>query len=197
MPQIVAATSNPGKLREICQILAPLGLSVLTPADVGGLTDVTEDGETFAENAVKKVISAVADCGLPALADDSGLEVLALGGAPGVRSARYAGVGATDADRMAKLLAEMPGGEDRRARFVCVVAVATPTQLLGTAVGEVGGQIIAAPRGANGFGYDPLFVPDGFTETFAELPNSVKNGLSHRAGALRAAVADGLFRYLE
>jgi XTP/dITP diphosphohydrolase len=196
MQAIVAATGNAGKLREIREILAPQGLSVLSGDDVGGIPDVHEDGATFEANAIKKAMAVAAFLDRPVMADDSGLEVTALDGAPGVRSARYAGDGASDADKIRKLLAAMDGVPDRRARFVCVVAVAVPGRLVGTAAGEVRGAIVGEPRGSGGFGYDPVFMPDGYALTFGELPASVKNRLSHRAAALRAALAAGLLEAL-
>ncbi|MDQ0288643.1 RdgB/HAM1 family non-canonical purine NTP pyrophosphatase [Oligosphaera ethanolica] len=192
--EIVAATGNKHKIAEIQAILAPLGLRVLSANDVGGMPDVVEDGETFRDNAVKKALAGARALGRTVLADDSGLEVVALHGAPGVYSARYAGEGGNDGRNLSKLLREMTDITDRRARFVAVIAVATPEGLVGTAEGEVRGIIATAPRGQGGFGYDPVFVPEGEVETFAELPAAVKNAMSHRGNALKAAVAAGLFR---
>ncbi|HQL08614.1 MAG TPA: RdgB/HAM1 family non-canonical purine NTP pyrophosphatase [Lentisphaeria bacterium] len=192
--EIVAATGNKHKIAEIQAILAPLGLRVLSANDVGGMPDVVEDGETFRDNAVKKALAGARALGRTVLADDSGLEVVALHGAPGVYSARYAGEGGNDGRNLSKLLREMTDITDRRARFVAVIAVATPAGLVGTAEGEVRGIIATAPRGQGGFGYDPVFVPEGEVETFAELPAAVKNAMSHRGNALKAAVAAGLFR---
>ena len=152
-----------------------------------------ETGETYAANAIIKAQFYARATGICALADDSGLEVEALGGAPGVYSARYAGAGACDADRRTLLLSELAqvselaqaSAEQRRARFVCVVAIAAPDgAVLNTSEGTCNGTIIFEPRGSGGFGYDPLFVPDGFDQTFAELSDTVKNRLSHRARAL-------------
>ena len=192
--EIVAATGNKHKIAEIQAILAPLGLRVLSANDVGGMPDVVENGETFRDNAVKKALAGARALGRTVLADDSGLEVVALHGAPGVYSARYAGEGGNDGRNLSKLLREMTDITDRRARFVAVIAVATPEGLVGTAEGEVRGIIATAPRGQGGFGYDPVFVPEGEVETFAELPAAVKNAMSHRGNALKAAVAAGLFR---
>lgn len=192
--EIVAATGNKHKIAEIQAILAPLGLRVLSANDVGGMPDVVEDGETFRDNAVKKALAGARALGRTVLADDSGLEVVALHGAPGVYSARYAGEGGNDGRNLSKLLREMTDITDRRARFVAVIAVATPEGLVGTAEGEVRGIIASAPRGQGGFGYDPVFVPEGEVETFAELPAAVKNAMSHRGNALKAAVAAGLFK---
>ena len=146
-----------------------------------------EDGKTFTDNAIAKARFYATATGLWALADDSGLEVDALAGAPGVYSARYAGENASDADRRALLLSELAqvSEKDRRARFVSVVAIASADgKVLNVSEGICEGTLTFAPRGEGGFGYDPLFVPDGFSQTFAELPESVKNRISHRARAL-------------
>lgn len=193
MPQIVAATGNAHKVEEMQAILAPLGIEVLSAKAVGGMPEVVEDGDTFAANAIKKAVEAAQVLGRPVLADDSGLEVFALGGEPGIYSARYACEGGNDGRNVRKLLGRLDGQTDRAARFVCVIALASPGGLIGTAEGEVRGHIIHEPRGSNGFGYDPVFVPEGFEQTFAELPGEVKNRLSHRGNALQNAVASGLF----
>jgi XTP/dITP diphosphohydrolase len=146
-----------------------------------------ENGATYSENAIAKARFYAAETGLIALADDSGLEVAALAGAPGVYSARYAGENASDADRRQLLLSELStiSNGDRRARFVSVVAIAAPAgAVLNVAEGICEGTITFAPRGEGGFGYDPLFIPDGYTQTFAELPEDLKNRISHRALAL-------------
>jgi XTP/dITP diphosphohydrolase len=193
MNDILAATGNAHKVLEMSAILAPAGIRLLRPQDVGGIPEVIEDGASFRENAVKKACEIAAATGRRVVADDYGLEVAALGGEPGVLSARYAGAGGNDGRNVRKLLDRLAGVADRRARFVCVIAVADPTGLVGTAEGEVRGQIIAAPRGDGGFGYDPVFVPAGHEQTFAELPAALKNGMSHRGNALAAALAQGLF----
>ncbi len=185
-PQLLIATNNEHKLGEIREILSGCGVEILGAGAVGGLAEVVEDGETFAENAAKKALAAAVATGLPSAADDSGLVVPALDGAPGIMSARYAGEDADDAARIAKLLGEMSGIADRTAWFECVVALATPGDLVGTLSGRVTGRIIEAPRGDGGFGYDPVFVPDGYDGTFAELGEEVKNRISHRARAFRA-----------
>ena len=193
MLQIVAATGNAHKVEEMQAILAPLGIEVLSARAVGGMPDVDEDGDTFAANAIKKAVETAQILRRPVLADDSGLEVFALNGEPGIYSARYAGVGGNDGRNVRKLLTRLDGQADRTARFVCVIALASPTGLIGTAEGEVRGHIIDEPRGDHGFGYDPVFVPEGFEQTFAELPGEVKNRFSHRDNALQQAVTSGLF----
>ena len=191
---MVAATGNRHKIEEMQAILAPVGIQVTGAAAAGGMPEVEEDGVTFTENAIKKALAVARFLRRVVVADDSGLEVAALDGRPGVHSARYAGEGGNDGRNLAKLLREMQGVGDRRARFVAVVAVAGPDGLIGTAEGEVRGTIAAEPRGSGGFGYDPAFVPDGFDLTFGELPAEVKNQLSHRANALQVAVRAGLFQ---
>lgn len=193
MKELLAATGNRHKLREMRQILTPHGVALLGADDVGGIPAVVEDGVTFEQNAVKKARAVAAATGRLVIADDSGLEVFALQGAPGVWSARYAGQNATDAGNVAKLLDALRCCTDRRARFVCIVALASPAGLVGTAAGQVTGRILHAPRGRGGFGYDPVFQPDGYDRTFAELPASRKNSLSHRSEALRNALRQGLF----
>ena len=186
--QLLIATNNPGKVREYRELLADLA-RVTFPQAEGLVLDVEETGETFEENAQLKAVAFAEASGLLTLADDSGLEVDALGGAPGVRSARYSGPGKSDADRYEKLLAAMahvPPGQ-RSARFRCVVAVAVPGGAIYTAVGACEGQIGYAPRGEFGFGYDPVFIVDGFGgRTMAEIEPDAKNRISHRARALEA-----------
>ena len=189
--ELLVATNNAGKVRELSQLLsdAPLRLRLLSEFE--GVAEADETGATFTENAVLKALHYSAHAGLLTLSDDSGLAVDALGGAPGVYSARYAGAHATYAERMSKLLGELEtaGDADRRARFVCVIAVADPAGgRVETFEGVCEGHIARAPRGTNGFGYDPLFIPDGHDRTFGELPEEVKHSLSHRARALAQAV---------
>ncbi|MGE5588380.1 MAG: XTP/dITP diphosphatase [Clostridia bacterium] len=198
MPRLVLATKNPGKVEEMREILRASGLGaveVLSCADFPWLDDVEEDGVTFEENATKKALAVSRATGEVALADDSGLEVDALGGAPGVRSARFAGEAlpagvSRDKANCEKLLSLLEGvpAPRRTARFRCAVAVASPAGRLRTAEGRCEGSIVFEPRGSGGFGYDPVFVPDGYDETFAELGSSVKNHISHRARALKAAM---------
>jgi XTP/dITP diphosphohydrolase len=184
MRSLLLGTRNQGKLIEIESILADSGWSFSSLREFPDVGEAQEIFTTFAENAIAKAQFYALATGLCALADDSGLEVAALGGAPGVFSARYAGENATDADRRNLLLSELTGN-DRRARFVSVVAIARANgEVLNISEGICDGTITFSPRGSNGFGYDPLFVPDGYSQTFAELPDTVKNLISHRARAL-------------
>ena len=190
--RVVLASGNKGKLRELTGLLAPLGLELVAQSALG-IETPPETGHTFAENALLKARYAAAAATLPALADDSGIEVDALGGRPGIYSARYAGEGASDEDNLRKMLGEMHGvpAAQRTARYQCVIAyVASPTDpqpLLATGTWE--GTLISEPRGLGGFGYDPIFLPLGYDQTVAELDAQVKNSLSHRGQALRALVA--------
>lgn len=194
--QILAATTNTHKLKEFRSILEAHGITCMSPGGIGGIPEVPEDGDTFEANALAKATVVARETGHPVFADDSGLEVFALDGEPGVRSARYAGSNATDAERINKLLRRLRDDDDRSARFVCVIAVASPSGPVGTKAGEIRGTIAHVARGLNGFGYDPVFIPTGYMQTFGELPAEVKNGLSHRATALKNAVAAGLFQRL-
>ena len=191
MKTLVVATRNLHKVHEIKEILAPCGFQVLGANECGGMPAVVEDGTTFCENAVKKAVAAAKSLNRMVLADDSGLEVFALGGEPGVYSARYAGEGGNDGRNLAKLLLKMEGVTEREARFVCAIAVALPDgTVLGTCEGEVRGRIAQEARGSGGFGYDPAFIPEGYSQTFGELSEAVKNSLSHRANALRKALEE-------
>lgn len=182
--KVLIGTGNPGKLREILRILGDIpGIEWLTPADVP-CRDVPETGDTFAENAVAKARTIAAATGYATLAEDSGLEVDALGGAPGVRSSTYAGEPPDPAANNRKLLAALVGTTDRRARFRTVAALALPDGRIWTAEGALGGRIADAPRGSGGFGYDPLFIPEGETRTLAEMGPAEKDALSHRRRAL-------------
>ena len=187
MRSLLLGTRNPGKVIEIKSILADSGWSFTSLQDFPDVGEAEENFTTFAENAIAKAQFYASATNMCALADDSGLEVAALGGAPGVFSARYAGENATDADRRALLLSELTktADADRRARFVAVVAIAHPNgEVLNVSEGICEGTITHAPRGTNGFGYDPLFIPDSYSQTFAELPDTIKNLISHRARAL-------------
>ncbi len=185
--RLLVATRNLGKLAEIRAILTVPGLLLLDASTVPGLPEVEEDGDTFAANASRKAVTLARVSGLLTLADDSGLEVDALGGAPGVYSARYAGEPPDDAANNLKLLAALRGTGDRRARFRCVMALATPDGTCSTVDGCCTGRIACAARGGDGFGYDPIFIPDGGDRTFAEVDSGTKHRLSHRGAALRAA----------
>jgi XTP/dITP diphosphohydrolase len=189
MTKLCVGTTNRGKQRELRELLGDWPGEIVFPQQLGLALEVKETGQTFAENAAQKARAYARAAGMPALADDSGLEVDALGGAPGIRSARYAGPGASDEDRVRKLLAELEGvpPERRTARFRCAVAIARPNGGVSIADGTCEGQIAFAPRGENGFGYDPVFVVSGRGVTMAELPAEAKNQISHRARALRAA----------
>ncbi|HEX8187320.1 MAG TPA: RdgB/HAM1 family non-canonical purine NTP pyrophosphatase [Pyrinomonadaceae bacterium] len=196
--ELLIATNNKGKVGELAQLLSDFPLRLHLLDEFPGIDEAEETGETFEENATLKALHYSARTRLLTLSDDSGLSVDALGGAPGVRSARYAGREATYAERMAKLLGELDATGDggRRARFVCVIAVADPAAgTLHTFEGACEGRIAPAPRGAGGFGYDPLFIPDGHDRTFGELPAEIKHTLSHRARALEQAARHLRGRY--
>jgi XTP/dITP diphosphohydrolase len=190
--RVVFATRNRGKLRELVPLFdeLALGFELVTIDELAPDTELREDALTFEENALAKARQAAAATGLPALADDSGLEVDALGGAPGVHSARYAGAGVSDAANNAKLLEALRGvpAERRGARYRCVAAFVDPARGLELwRAGACEGRLLEAPRGSGGFGYDPLFeVPDRGSVTMAEIPLDEKNRLSHRAAAFRA-----------
>ncbi len=185
--EIVIATRNKKKIEEIKRITKEMRVTLLTLDDFPGCPDVVEDGSTFEENAIKKAINVAKYTGKYALADDSGLEVYALSGAPGVRSSRYAGDKAKDNENIEKLLSEMRSikREERRARFVCSIVFASPTGDIKTFYGEVEGLIGVEARGKRGFGYDPVFYPLGYDRTFAEMSDEEKDALSHRGIALR------------
>jgi XTP/dITP diphosphohydrolase len=189
MTKLLIGTGNIGKLREIKSILGDVAYELMSLADFPEIETPDENGATYADNAILKASSYASQTGLLTLADDSGLEVEALNWAPGVLSARYAGDHASDANRRSLLLSQFlkTGSQKRTARFVCVVATATPTQVINVSEGVCEGEIIDAARGRGGFGYDPLFVPDGYDLTFAELPDGLKNQISHRGRALSKA----------
>ena len=205
--QLIVATRNAHKTREFAEILGD-EFHVSDLSSARNIPEIKETGRTFAENAILKVLAVAQDRtasggqdrqGL-VVGDDSGLEVDALGGAPGIHSARYAGDEATDKDNVAKLLSELGrrnlSSHQRSARFRCVLALARKGKLLGTFEGVAEGVIVDLARGAGGFGYDPIFVPEGFDKTFAELPPEMKNRISHRAKAiasLRGYLARGTF----
>ncbi|MBQ7392727.1 MAG: RdgB/HAM1 family non-canonical purine NTP pyrophosphatase [Lentisphaeria bacterium] len=184
MANVVIATSNAHKVEEYKALMADDSIELQSLLDYPGFPDVEENGTTFTENASIKAIAASKYCDAPAFADDSGLEVFALNGEPGIYSARYA---PTDPERIAKLLKNLEGKEDRSARFVCVIAIAFNGEIIETFEGEIRGTIGFEPKGSNGFGYDPVFIPEGETRTFAELSSEEKNRISHRANAFRKA----------
>jgi XTP/dITP diphosphohydrolase len=194
--ELVVATRNRHKTREIQQILGP-EFKVRDLEAHPDVTEIRESGTSFQENAKLKALAASRQLPAMVIADDSGLEVDALGGAPGIFSARYAGANATDRAKIDKLLRELArvssAGDECRARFRCVAALARNGDLLGTFEGTVEGRITDKARGDSGFGYDPIFIPEGLEQTFGELPTQVKNTISHRAKAIRA-LADRLRR---
>lgn len=198
MLQLLAATSNRHKIAEFREMLEKqsLPVKIISPDTIPGFPVLTEDGATFEENACQKAAQASRYADMAAFADDSGLQVKALNGAPGVRSARYAGENAADAEKTAKLLRTMEGIEDRSARFVCVIALAYRGNIAATFHGEVTGHIAGAPRGDGGFGYDPVFIPDGYDKTFAELGPEIKDTISHRSKAF-ALTEDFIRKELE
>ncbi len=187
---LVIATRNAGKTKEIRSLLEGFPLEIRNLDDFGPIPEVVEDGQSFEENAYKKASFTARVLGFPALADDSGLVVAALDGAPGVHSARWAGAGATDADRCQKLLQAMDGISDRRAAFECVISIAVPGGPALTYEGRCEGEITTAPSGSNGFGYDPVFCYPPLGRTFAELSRDEKSTVSHRGRALQEIRAE-------
>ena len=182
--QMILASTNRGKYREMKAQLEPLGIELLFGGDFEKPLEVDETGEGYAENALLKARAWAEATGLPALADDSGLEAEALGGIPGIHSARI--IAGSDRDRMYWLLGEMKDKEDRRGRFACAIAVVFPDKKEPLTVTiYCPGHITREPAGESGFGYDPIFVPDGFDRTFAELGDEIKNKISHRAMAVK------------
>jgi len=191
-PELVIATHNPGKLREIAELLEPFGTRVLSAGELG-LSEPIEDGTTFIANAEIKARAAAEGSGRPALADDSGLAVDALGGEPGIHSARWAGPEKDFAMAMRAVNDKLGDTSNRRARFVCALALCWPNGDQGgemeTFEGTVAGELVWPTRGDRGFGYDPMFVPDGYAITFGEFEPSDKHAISHRADAFRKLVA--------
>jgi XTP/dITP diphosphohydrolase len=191
--RLVVATHNEGKAREIAALLAPYRVDVVS-AKALNLPEPEETGQSFAANAILKAKHAAAQADMPALADDSGLEVTALSGAPGIQSARWAGPERDFAKAMARVEAELrkcgaTGPNQRRARFVAALALAWPDGHVECFEGEVNGTLVFPPRGDKGFGYDPVFQPDGYTETFGEMAPDKKHRISHRAHAFAQLVA--------
>lgn len=185
MAYIVAATANAHKVDEYRKLLEGQNVELKSLLDYPGFPGVEENGRSFIENAGIKALAACKYCDVPAFADDSGLEVEALDGRPGICSARYA---PTDKERIAKLLDEMKGQTNRRARFVCAIAIAINGEVIESFEGEIKGTIVDAPRGESGFGYDPVFQPDGYDQTFGEMAPELKNRISHRANAFKLAL---------
>lgn len=189
--RILVGTKNAGKVRELKKLLADVPVELHSLDEFENIVEPEETGDTFAENADLKAVYYSEKTGLAALADDSGLEVTALNGAPGVYSARYAGKDSSNAEKIAKLLEDLEKSEseDRSARFVCVISLTNEKgEIIFQAEGVCDGEIANAPRGENGFGYDPVFIPEGFGETFGELSSEVKSDLSHRAKAIRKII---------
>lgn len=185
MAYIVAATANAHKVDEYRKLLEGQNVELKSLLDYPGFPGVEENGRSFIENAGIKALAACKYCDVPAFADDSGLEVEALDGRPGIYSARYA---PTDKERIARLLDEMKGQTNRRARFVCAIAIAINGEVIESFEGETKGTIVDAPRGESGFGYDPVFQPDGYDQTFGEMAPELKNRISHRANAFKLAM---------
>ena len=191
---LLVGTKNAGKVREIAELLADLAVNLRSLSEFENIIEPEETGATFAENAALKAAYYARKTGLAALADDSGLEVQALGGAPGVFSARYGGANSSNAQKISKLLGELKDvrTENRAARFVCVMSLANENgEIIFQSEGVCRGEIAFEPRGENGFGYDPVFIPEGFEKTFGELSGEIKSNLSHRAKAI-----DKIIRFL-
>ncbi len=193
---IVLATTNKGKTREINELLKGFPIEIKNLNDFGPIPEVIEDGKTFDDNAYKKASFTARVLGYPAMADDSGLCVEALDGAPGVYSARYAGENAKDADNVNKMLDDLKDKENRNASFKCVISIAVPTGAALTYEGECQGVITQEPAGDNGFGYDPLFFYPEFNKTFAQLSIQEKGSVSHRGKALKE-IADEMDKIIE
>lgn len=189
--KLVIASHNPGKVREIADLLAPHGLSVVSAARLG-LPEPEETGATFAENAILKATDAANASGLPVLADDSGICVAALGGQPGIYSARWAGPDKDFTVAMQRIERELAGAADRSAAFICVLCLAWPDGRYETFEGRVDGTLVWPPRGTKGFGYDPMFVPEGGSLTFGEMDPAAKHAISHRARAFAKVLARGV-----
>lgn len=189
--RLVIASHNPGKVKEIAELVRPFGVAVVS-AGALGLPEPEETGSSFAENAALKARAAAAAAGLPALADDSGLVVPALDGAPGIYSARWAGPGKDFSVAMEKVEKALAGKDDRRAHFACALALAWPDGHVELFEGTVHGSLVWPPRGTRGFGYDPMFLADDRDETFGEMEPAEKHRISHRARAFRLLV-EGCF----
>jgi XTP/dITP diphosphohydrolase len=186
--KLVIASHNEGKVRELAELFASYGIDCISAGSLG-LPEPEETGDSFAENAKIKAVAAAQGSGLPALADDSGLEVEALGGAPGIHSARWGGPGKDFDLAMARVNQAMAVGTDQHANFTCALALASPDGAVDVFEGKVFGTIAWPPRGTRGFGYDPIFAPDGYNETFGEMEPELKNRLSHRMRAFEKLMA--------
>jgi len=186
--KLVIASHNPGKVGEIADLLQPHGVEILSAADLS-LPEPEETGETFQANAELKALAAATAASLPALADDSGVSVDALGGAPGIYSARWAGPKKDFAMAMQRVERQLGHDADRRAHFVCVLSLAWPDGHVDSFEGQVHGRLVWPPRGSRGFGYDPMFLPEGRSQTFGEMDPAGKHAISHRAEAFRKLIA--------
>ena len=186
--RLVVASHNPGKVREIEDLIRPLGFRSISASELG-LPEPAETGTTFLENAILKASAAAGAAKLPALADDSGIVVQALGGAPGIHSARWAGPERDFGRAMGRIQSELADTPDRRAHFVCALALAWPDGHVETFEGRVDGTLVWPPRGTRGFGYDPMFLPEGGALTFGEMEPAAKHAISHRARAFAQLVA--------
>ena len=191
--KIILATHNEDKLRELKQILKPYDFDILSSTDIS-IPNVIEDQNNFIDNALKKASEIASFSQIPAIADDSGLEIEALNGAPGVFSSRYA---ITDEERIAKVLKNLTGVKNRKANFTCALAVASPTGWSSSVEGKVFGHISIDILGKGGFGYDPIFIPDGYQKSFAQFSLEEKNRCSHRYKALQKAIAQNIFEELK
>lgn len=187
--RLVIASHNPGKVREIADLLGPYGVDVLA-ADEAGVPEPEETGGSFAQNAALKARAAAFASGWPSLADDSGLSVPALGGRPGIYSARWAGPEKDFRAAMQRVMDELGEAADRSAAFICALCLAWPNGMVRHYSGRVDGTLVWPPRGDKGFGYDPIFVPDGYDATFGEMDADAKHRISHRADAFRQLVGD-------
>ena len=183
--KFVIATNNPHKVFEFKRILEPMGITCVSQKELGIVCDAEETGKTFGENAYIKAKAVYDLCGLPSVADDSGICVDALGGEPGIYSARYGGEGLSDPDRMFLLLKNMENQEDRSAHFTSAICCVMDDGAVIEAEGYIYGKLTKEPRGEHGFGYDPIFLPDGYQLTTAEMESDAKNAISHRGNALR------------
>lgn len=190
MTELLLASRNRGKVKELQDLLLPLNIKVLSLSDIPPIPEIEEDGDSFRANAIKKACETSRKTGYICLADDSGLEVDALDGQPGIYSARFAGENASDEDNNKKLLSLLDGVEDneRRAQFACVIAMCDLEGNYDTVEGTCAGKITFTPQGEDGFGYDPLFVPDGYTRTFAQISSIEKHKISHRGKAMQQII---------